>query len=128
ALRAARRNLLAQGCASEAIEVVHRGAWVDNGPAVRASLLLGVLHEGEGPRAVEAEYLGLIGLLEEGGTAVLACTSTAATRLLASRGVPGDVRVTRYRHRGRSVLTARRQDAGVSDGGPSTGSGRTGSS
>jgi 16S rRNA (guanine1207-N2)-methyltransferase len=113
ALRTARRALLALGCAEEAVETRHVGAWSADDPLpATADLVTGVLHEGGPAAAVAAEYLGLIDAIAPGGRAVLAGTSTAITRLLAVALPPG-LKASRTKHRGTSFLEVTR--AGTRD-------------
>lgn len=108
ALRTARRALLALGCDADRIETRHVGA---NAPSAssdgHADLVAGVLHEGGGAAAVEAEYAGLVGAIARGGRALLAGSSTAITRLLA-HPLPAGAQASRTRHRGTSILEVTR--------------------
>ena len=106
ALRNARRNLIAHGCVEARIELRHQPWWDPENPASRAiaDLVVATLGEREGPAATAQEYLGLANALRAGGTAIIAASSTAATRLLDGAGLPRGVRATRYRHRGTSML------------------------
>ena len=110
ALRNARRNLLAHGCLDAHIEVRHQPWWDPEDERSRecADLMLATLGEREGPAATLQEYLGLAGALRAGGTALIAASSTAATRLIEGAALPRLVRATRYRHRGTSILTLTR--------------------
>ncbi|MDA0301974.1 MAG: methyltransferase, partial [Chloroflexi bacterium] len=109
ALRTARRALLALGCAEDAVETRHVGAWsAEASLPATADLVTGVLHEDGSPAAVAAEYLGLMGAIAPGGRAVIAGTSTAITRLLAIALPPG-LKASRTKHRGTSFLELARE-------------------
>lgn len=110
ALRNAHRNLLANGCPAADVEVQHRAWWEpgDASVAAVADLALAVLRERAGPRAVEGEYRGLAQALRPGGTALIAASSTAATRLLAAQVLPREFHAARTRHRGASIVTVTR--------------------
>ena len=113
-LRNARRNLLAHGAADGRVELRHPPWWdveaVEGEGAGReiADLVIGTLGEREGPTAAAQEYAGLVGALRAGGTAIVAASSTAATRLLEGAPLRRGLGATRYRHRGTSILTVTR--------------------
>ena len=125
AFRNARRNLLAHGAAGGRVELRHQPWWDVEGveagtprpspsPSTgegrgMADLVLATLGEREGPVATAQEYLGLVGALRAGGSAIVAASSTAATRLLEGAPLPRGVRASRYRHRGTSILTVTRE-------------------
>ena len=108
ALRTARRALLALGAVEDRVEMRVIGAWSEDSAAdTNPDLVVGVLHEGGGAPAVEAEYSGLVAALAPGGRAVLAGGSTAITRLLAHALPPG-CKASRTKHRGTSFLEVTR--------------------
>lgn len=110
ALRNAHRNLLAHGCGAERIDLRHQPWWDPDDEAARgiADLIVATLGEREGPAAAIQEYLGLANALRAGGSAVIACSSTAGTRLLEGVRLARGLSAARYRHRGTTVLTVTR--------------------
>jgi hypothetical protein len=103
ALRTTRRALLALGATEARVQTHAVGTWHAQALPAAADLVVGALHEGAGTAAVAAEYRGLVRAIAPGGRALLASSSTAATRLLDVT-LPAGLKVTRTRHRGTSFL------------------------
>lgn len=82
ALRYSRRNLIDNGCASDAINLMHQ-VGLSTLPSRPANLVAGVLREDEGPEALTWMLNRVAEAIAPGATVVIASTSTTISRLVA---------------------------------------------
>lgn len=108
ALRVTRANLIRNGCAAAAVTLAHQtGAHLSGDNP--AALVAGILRDEEGPAAQALLVEQAAAHLATGGTAVVAGSSTAITRLEATVRARRWLRIeARQRRNGRSVLVMQR--------------------
>ncbi len=108
-LRYSKMNLLLNGCSAESIDLTHQaGIGVDILQPV--DLIAGVLRETEGTRAINAVIRRISEQLTPGGTALLAGSSTAVTRVVNFLQSQNLLRLkTRQRRKGNSLLILERK-------------------
>jgi hypothetical protein len=81
-LRNTKKNLILNGCPADDITISHRaGLGTDRGPF---DIIIGTLRENEGTAAINLDIQRTGEQLRPGGTALLAASSTAVTRVISS--------------------------------------------
>ncbi|HEY94400.1 MAG TPA: methyltransferase [Dehalococcoidia bacterium] len=108
-LRVAERNLILNGCPGDRIRLFYRvGVGTDSTQSM--DMVIGMIREGEGVKAINADISRIAEELVPGGKALLSASSTAITRIITALQNQNSYIVRkREKHRGNSLLILERR-------------------